>query len=234
MHPSGDERRIDYYFVLPECLRDAAVATWVDRSFDLLNLQEDHFALRMTVKAERVASGQAEIKCKRERFDIQKLHDTDTRNRIKARLQGLELPDWAVDVNQHAALLQEQILDVLREEIPSRQDAPRSWYLPEQAWLLRQRKHQLKQRTCNRRKDHKRTVTGLAFDILRLHESSQTLWLRFLSRKACLLYEVAASAIQHATARMRTLITREKAEQLARIGQSLGRCHPQARASGLV
>ena len=226
MHPSGEERRIDY-FVLPECLRDAEVATWVDRSFDLLNLQEDHFALRMTVKKERVASGQAEIKCKRERFDIQKLHDADTRDRIKARLQGLELPAWEVDVNQHAALFQEQVLDVLRDEIPGRQDAPRSWYLSDQAWLLRQRKHQLRQRTCNRRKDHKRTVMGLAFDVLRSHESSRNVWLRFLSRKACLLYEVAASAIQHATARMRALITREKAEQLARIGQSLGRCHPQ-------
>ena len=223
VHTSGVERRIDY-FALSEDLKPATVMTWVNRSFDLLNMQEDHFALMIRICSTRAASGRQEIKCRRERFDLQKLRDAATSDRVKLKLQQLSLPDWSMDVNQHADLLQQQVLAILREELP---DAPRSWYLSEAAWALRQRKHCLKQRTRNRRRDQRYTVLSLSFDLLQPLDPADDRRLHFLLRKACLVYELIACAVQLSTAKLRSVIKDEKAAQLARIGQSLGKCHPQ-------
>ena len=49
VHPSGHASRIDY-FAFSDCVFDGSVQTWVDRSIDLLTLQEDHFALVMDLR----------------------------------------------------------------------------------------------------------------------------------------------------------------------------------------
>ena len=173
-----------------------------------------------------MGAGIEEIRCRRKKFDLKKLQDPAVRAQVTAQLAALPLPGWAVDVNAHADILQSQIHSVLDATIPLRPDAPRSWYLSDSTWDLRQRKHSLKSRTSNRRKDHRRHTLSLAFDLWNPPAGCCVSHLRYLFRKGIVVYEVIAGAITLATHRLRTLIRREKAQHLASLSATVGTCSP--------
>ena len=227
VHTKGKPSRIDY-FATSASLPSHQIQTWVDKSIDLLNAQEDHFALVMRMQMVRCGRDSDAIRCKKKnKYDLRKLRVPEVRDRIHRRLSDLTLPAWEVDVNAHANLFQQQVSYILDEEIPLRADAPRSWYLTDQAWDLRQQKHCLRRRTSNRRKDQRFVIGSLVFDIWTPPTGTSVAGLRALLRKVCVLYDVIAGAINWATARLRAIVRADKAQHLASLAASFGTCAPQ-------
>ena len=226
VHPSGAPSRIDY-FALSASPAECHVRTWVDKTIDLLNTQADHFALCMDLRMVRIGAGGETIRCRKKRNDIRRLQEPVIRDRVCARLAVLPLPAWETDVNAHADMFQRQLEAILDDEIPLQPDAPRSWYLSDEAWSLRQRKQGLKRTTSNRRRDFRLVVCGLALDAWNPPAGCCLLTIRFLLRKACLLHDLISGAVTWCTTRMRSVVRQDKARHLERLAASFGRCAPQ-------
>ena len=114
VHTSGEPSRIDY-FATSEFLPTGQIQTWVDRTIDLLNTQEDHFALLMHMRVTRLGDRTDDFRCQKRKFDLRKLQDPVVRDRICCRLSWLALPEWHVDVNAHALFFKTRFLPYCRK-----------------------------------------------------------------------------------------------------------------------
>ena len=232
VHPVGGESRIDY-FALSDELQQACVKTWVDFDFDMLNARDDHYALCLDLWQWRARAGHANVRCRKQRFDVDRLKDADVQARVVAKLETIALPSWDLDVNAHAAEFQEHVLRIFGEEIPWRNDRPRSRYLSDATWRLRQQKQNLRSKTANRRRDFRTIVLSLALECWRRASSSAVQYVQKLITKTFLLYEIAATAIQLATGRLKQRIRADKAQHLHELSESLGRRPPQDILAGM-
>ena len=226
VHPSGKESRIDF-FAVSSFFRCPDVCTWVDKSFDLLNLQDDHFALLLEVRKIVGAHRTEDVKCRRRRFAVDKLKDPHVCSRISHRLESLPLPPWEMDVNAHAQVFQNSVHQILQEEIPWEPHRPTSKYLSDHTWWLRQQKQDLKGRTANRRRDHRPALLSCALDLWSAPAAADFEHCSLMLRKMCLLYELVASAIKFATGRLKILIRADKADHLKSVCMSIGKCDSQ-------
>ena len=181
----------------------------------------------MRMQMVRCGQDRDAIRCKKKEYNLRKLQEPDVRDRICRRLSELTLPAWEVDVNAHANLFQQQVSGILDEEIPLRSDAPRSWYLTDQAWDLRQKKQCLRRRTSNRRRDQRHVIGSLALDIWNPPAGSRAEHLRALLRKVRVVYDVVAGGVTWATARLHAIVKAAKAQHLSRPAASFGTCAPQ-------
>ena len=80
----------------------------------------------------------------RRRYDTSKLTSPEGRELVAQALQYVEAVPWSVDVNAHAAWIEQASHDVLREHFSVRTDGPRSSYISDKVWQVRARRNHLK------------------------------------------------------------------------------------------
>ena len=229
-HAGGKTSRIDF-FVLNSQFEHASISTSVCHDFDMLNARDDHFAIQLSLEQLVWAEVKGARRLKRgSELDFKALEDPVIRCSFEKQLDSLRLDciPWQTDVNLHAHWLSHGIQEALSAVLPSRDAVPRSNYIPEQAWTLRRRKIELKRITSCRSRSFKPFVRMCVLRLLRgwYRDKIRGVWSSL--RKAVLLHEVFASAIQIATASMRKLIRNRKSELLAKLGDGLGAMRPDA------
>ena len=168
-----------------------------------------------------------DLRCNKKRFDVRKLGLPEVRMEVTRRLNAIPLADWRMDVNAHADYVQSHFHNVLDEIVPWQPGAPRSAHVSDAAWELRQKKQSLKGRTANRRRDFRRDLLGLGWDIWRQDGRKSDVWRRQAIGKLILFYEVTAAAITLATKAMKDIIKQDKIQKLRNICADVGRSPPQ-------
>ena len=223
-HASGNRSRIDYFVVGPTFPRPATTTMVLDE-FDLMTPNPDHEAIQVRVRHSFVHWGRDHARLKRgQQYDIRCLSNPHYRALFEDELDrsGIFCVDWDVDVNTHAFMLQQAVNYALSAVLPSRKDKPRSAYVPEEAWSLRQRKLAHKRRTAHRRSLFKSQVLKAALEAWRGTSVAAygSACLEFAKMR--LLYAVHAGAVQIATHRMQRLIRECKNSMLQRLAGSFG------------
>ena len=225
-HPRGTRTRIDFLIVSDHFL-PSDIQSVVDGTLDLLNSNEDHRAVRLTVRHWIARPEGGDLRCAKKRFDVRRLKIPEVRMEVERRLDAIPLPDWDIDVNRHADAVQTNFHNVLEAVVPWKSAAPKSRYISDEAWKLRCGKHSLKGRTANRRRDFRQDMLGIGWDAWKEVDLPGNACGRFLLCKATLLYEIAAAAIAVTTQKMKDIIKRDKVSQLRGICDGVGLCPPQ-------
>ena len=225
---TGSRSRIDYFLVSSDVPK-RAVLTKVFSGFDLLTPNDDHEAILIDVNYSFVKWGSCASRLRRgQGFDVRRLRDPETLAAFDAYIDrcGLHYIPWDVDVNTHALWFQQAISGALSAVLPRKQDVPKSSYIPDEAWRLRQRKMELKKRTLQRKQGFRLKVQRAVFRIW--NADDRQLYDHFLLglRREVVIYELCAGAIQVATFRMKTMIKDKKNGMLSQLAQRFGHSRP--------
>ena len=225
---AGGRSRIDYFVINDEIPRHA-VATKVLDDFDLLTPNDDHDPIQISLDFNFVRRGSNPARLKRGTgLDIRKLREPERLAAFEDALDrtGINQVPWDVDVNTHALWLQQAVQSALCAALPKKCDVPRSPYIPERAWKIRERKQRLKRLTLARKTHYRGEVRELVFRLWNAKRESNPSQLRWALKKVTVLYELCAGAIQLATASMQCLIREKKNQMLQGLAAKFGKTRP--------
>ena len=228
VHPTGKRSQIDF-LVTNHNLRRCSIQSHVCDDFDLLNTRDDHFPLEMQI--EQTVAIQHTVNKKLRRgldLDLRALDCPDVKCRFERALDWRKCDNipWSVDVNTHAALIEDGILAALREVLPRKCETPKSNYIPEDAWAVRSKKLRFKQLTADRKQNFRPGVLSLTWRLLKGAFGVEAAVLSWLLNKLILLHEIAALAVKFATLFMRERVKVRKNEIMAQFADGLGKVQP--------
>ena len=229
VHPTGKRSQIDF-FITNHNLQRCSAQSCVCHDFDLLNTRDDHFPLEIQVEQTVIAQPAVNRKLKRGLdLDLRALDCLDVKRRFEVALDSRKCDSisWSVDVNTHAALIEDGILAALHDVLPRKCDTPKSNYIPDDAWAARSRKLHFKQLTADRKDNFKFGVLALTWKLLKGALGAEAAVLSWLLNKLVLLHEVAALAVKFATMFVRVRIKERKNEIMAKFANNLGKVQPE-------
>ena len=152
-HPGGKRSRIDFP-VLSRHFDAQCVQTWAAVELDTLNSNDDHDAVGISVTlVQPCQCGKPPQLDRGKKYDPRKLRDPAVMSRIDEWIEVFGLKDipWELDVNAHAQAVQEALYAIMCKEAPLTAKGPRSSYIPEDAWRVRDRRQRGKQLTRQRK-----------------------------------------------------------------------------------
>ncbi|CAE7580998.1 unnamed protein product [Symbiodinium sp. CCMP2592] len=162
--------------------------------FDNLNVQDDHFLLRLTAQGPWDSGSRAALW--RPRLDRDKMRTPEGRQIIAESLRGYVPPQWEVHPDLHCQHLLDHLQALMREHFTKPANAPRATFIPDFVWRLRATKLRLKVRTKHRRIGWRILLhSGILFW---RHGVASGEWVNAVC-KHHLLHGIAASAIKVAT-----------------------------------
>ncbi|CAE7378412.1 grxB [Symbiodinium sp. CCMP2456] len=206
VHPSGAESRIDYIMQGGKGQVYRA-KTHVNRGFDTGSPNLDHWMLQIELEG-NMARSKGGKTLWRQKFDVDKMHTQAGKDVLVQACMKFPQPAWNVHPDRHCLLFQSYYQDVLQQHfrLPT---TGRSSYIPDAAWALRDGKMAMKRATKYRfalwgelKRQAWRGLKGQSHQVL---DSVA---------KHNLMFEMAATAIKFATARIKKLITVAKAKML--------------------
>ncbi|CAE7037280.1 unnamed protein product [Symbiodinium sp. CCMP2592] len=200
---NGAEHRIDYIALggtaVVGCLR-----SWVAVDFDMMAPNEDHDPVAVSFSGNIAAGHRNRIF--RPKYDGDKMLSQEGRATIHEALWNYQPPAWTVHPTDHYEHFRQYVHKVLGQHFPVQPDAPKSDYISDLAWTLRDGKNALKRRSRHRR--------DLWVD---LRDRAFLQWARAdsyavedLVAKQNLLYELVAGAVKFVTYRTRGQVRRDK------------------------
>ena len=208
---NGAVHRIDYV-LLGGAAEISFLRSWVHYDFDTASPNDDHWPVMVDMWGtfpERASSG-GSGKAFRPSYDTSKLLSAEGRRQLEKALQAYVQPSWHCDPSEHCQHLQDFLHEILRKYFTKEESKPRADYIPGWAWELRAAKLRLKARTRHRAQFWAE-VLPRAF--LQWRDDVDYQLEQLVSRHG-LLYDLAASAIRFATARIRKGIDAGKSEYL--------------------
>ena len=215
---TGKQSRIDVVLLSADLCADSWICSSVRSDVDLLVQGDDHEAVAVEVCTVKRTDAEDRDRLTRPRFNLDKLRDPLVREKVFAALQSISLPDWECDINMHTLHVQEKMLEVLSEMAPALRRGPKTSYISDEAWDLRQRKMQLKSRSWYRKFNFRQVLMGMVLSLMQ----SPCAAVASAIRKAVLLYEITAAAIACATQRMKSCSTRDKSQALHFLANDFG------------
>ena len=210
-HPHGHTSRIDFICVGGTAGHDD-VRSWTDTDFDLLTATDDHDAVAISGHFWICRTSSGHDTLLRRRYDVSRLTSPEGRECLSDALREIAGVPWSVDVNSHAAYIEQAAHDILKKHFAIPRDGLRSTYISEAVWDKRARRNLLKART-RFWKDGHRTVLlreGLSRLAGGVHASGW--W-----AKVDLLYHIFAAAIRYSTEWIKRQIRTDKRALLQRI-----------------
>ena len=198
--------------------RSCDISAWSATDLDLLNQAEDHFAVALHGKFVDSCSGVGAGHLLRRKYDVARMQTCEGKALLRESLAGLNVVPWDVDVNAHAASLEQATHSVLRRHFPVKAGGPRSAYISDAVWRVRDRRNCLKAVTRFWKEGYKSTLLQEGFN--RLARRGRSAWWQ----KVDLLYQLFAASINLSTDWIKRQIRRDKSELLKGIaGGSQGK-----------
>ena len=222
-HTSGKRSRIDY-FAVSDHFRRGTLCTSPWPEFDTLNSQDDHEALLLMAEQNMSGSGAGVKRLRRGvNLDLQKLSDPDVLKAVESDIHssGIQYVPWWVDVNTHAQAIQDVIHCALKAHLPVRDWGPRSSYISDKVWRLRELKQAFKKRTLESRRHRRLQTLRDAFCQLRGWYACDAEG-EVTRGRSGFLYEVAAGAVGYANGYMRRQIRADKTKALQQVVSKSG------------
>ena len=148
------------------------------------------------------------------------------------QMQQIAALPWFLDVNLHAAYIEQASHDILKEHFAVKVDGPRSSYISDEVWQLRTQRNSLKAGTRFWKEGHR--VALLKEGLSRLAGKPGSRWWL----KVDLLYNIFAAAIRYSTGHIKAQIRTDKQIILKRIvdgqdGHSIQNIQKALRRCGL-
>ena len=215
-HSKGKLSRIDFVLTGGNAMF-SDTQSWVEYKFDFLTKQDDHWAPSCLVSFAFQDMKSLNGCVSKPKFDRQKMLTPEGRRLLAEQLQTIQMPNWDMDVHSHAQFLQDQVLERLAFCFPEENKGPRASFIPEEVWTLRRRKLRLKQKTRGLNETFTVFMYECVFALWRGAAFDRHRW-----KKVRILRELFATAIQVATAWMKSSIRSAKQEALRAMAARLG------------
>ena len=209
----GRTSRIDFV-CLGRGLPCSELASWVALDLDLLATNEDHYAVAVSgCFWLKVWDGNPGHLWRRQ-YNVTKLGSPKAKAILRSELEAVGPVPWRTEVNEHAAYLEQISHEILDRHFAIKANGPRSSYISDAVWQLREHRNRLKART--RFWKEGRGVALLKAGFARLAGRSCNLkW-----HKIGLLYDLFAAAIKFSTGRIKSCISADKQHLLQHIVQA--------------
>ena len=187
-HPvSGGGARCDYIF-LPRSWFVGDIQTYPLHTLDLAQKGDDHTPLAASVKIlltkeRRTQAGPV--------FDRRRLQQA-TAEEVAKIFEGVTIPSWDTDIDEHMTALTEQICQRLPEVFPKESKGPRRGYITDESWELRRQRIHLR---------HQLSRTKLTISTLSLRDAWNCLRHGFRSTDVlAIAFRSFVKAVQQKTA----------------------------------
>ncbi|CAE7193816.1 unnamed protein product [Symbiodinium sp. CCMP2592] len=204
VHPRGDEHRLDFVLVGGQH-HSTEARSWTDLDIDTGNRQEDHRAVSLQLRG-HFDGARDTPRLPRPRYDRQRMLSEEGKAVLTQAYRDYAPPPWETHVDVHCQHFQGYIADVLNKHFLPPKQGPRASFIPPQVWAWRELKLSLKKRTAYR-KDLWKTLLQAAFA---RWAGDITVDLAPAARIDGLLYEITATAIGIATAKIKREIYQAK------------------------
>ena len=209
-HAHGRTSRIDFVCLGRE-LPHSDLASWVALDFDLLTTNDDHSAVAVSGSFWLQSRGGHPGRLWRRQYNLPKLSSPEGREALRRSLEAVGSIPWSTEVNVHAAILERVSHDILNRHFALKHGGPRSSYISDEVWNLRERRNRLKSRT--RFWKEGRATALLKVGLAGLGGRTCALpW-----RKISILYDLFAAAIRFSTGHIKARIREDKQSLLHNI-----------------
>ena len=209
-HPHGHTSRIDFLCIGGTASHEG-VHSWTDTDFDLLTAADDHGAVAVSGYFWICKAAHGHDILLRRRYDVSKLTSSEGQQCISDALHEIANVPWSVDVNSHAAYIEQAAHGILIKHFSIPQGSPRSTYISEAVWEKRTQRNILKARTRFWKDGHKTALLREGFTRLAGGTCASGWWV-----KVDLLYHVFAAAIRYSTEWIKRQIRTDKKVLLTR------------------
>ena len=230
-HAQGSTSRIDFICV-GRALPCSHVHSWVACDLDLLTAQEDHRAVAFSGVFWQDRSSKGAGHLWRGKYDLPKLGSPEGKELIRDAFAKTGSIPWEVGVNEHAFILEQVAHDVLDRHFASKRDGPRSSYISDEVWSLRERRNRLKSHTRFWKEGRSTALLKVGFAAL----SGRRCVLDWC--KIDFLFDLFAAAVRFSTGRIKSSICADKQHLLKSLisgseGGSLQRVQRAIKQCGL-
>ena len=209
-HAHGHTSRIDFICVGRD-LPCSDVRSWVASDLDLLTAHEDHRAVAFSGLFWQDKSNKGAGHLWRRQYDLAKLCSIEGKEILRDAIAAAEPVPWEVGVNAHASILEQISHAVLDRHFAVKRAGPRSSYISDEVWNLRERRNNLKLRTRFWKEGRGTALLKVGFAKISGRECVLD-WC-----KIDLLYDLFAAAVRFSTGRIKSSICADKQHLLKNI-----------------
>ena len=127
-HAQGHTSRIDFICLNRE-IPCSDIQSWVAHDLDLLTTSDDHYAVALSGGFWKGTPNRPSGHLWRRQYDLSKLSSAEGKEVLRDDLAAVEPVPWTVEVNAHAAILEQISHEVLDRYFAVKRDGPRSSYI---------------------------------------------------------------------------------------------------------
>ena len=184
------------------------VSSWVACDLDLLTACEDHRAVALNGLFWQNKSNTGAGHLLRRQYDLAKLCSPEGKDIIREAIDAADAVPWEVGVNDHASILEQFSHDVLSRHFAVKWEGPRSSYISDEVWSLRERRNRFKSRTRFWKEGRGTALLKTGFAKLSGRECVLDWY------KIDFLYDLFAAAVRFSTGRIKSNICADKQQLL--------------------
>ena len=211
-HASGSLSRIDFVAVGGDC-RYTGLSSWISKSIDTLCSNEDHWPAVLQMQVVPRGRWQQECFVAKKKYDVRRMLTDEGRRTLKAELENCRRPSWDVGVDRHAAIIEEDLNDIMSRCFPRPKIGPRAQYISPAVWAARQRCLAIRQSTRRWNEGFKAFVLGITLRRWAHGGAEFQPW----QRKTIVLRELFAAAIRYNTTWAKKRIRQDKQAALTQM-----------------